>query len=78
MNRLVLIAGDAHPDLAREIAALAGLPIAPASISTFADGETRAVIEADVRRYLMDRRLDALANALRGKEPSSLTAQACR
>jgi hypothetical protein len=29
-------------------------------------------------RYLMDRRLDALAETLRGKQSSSLSAQVCR
>lgn len=48
MNRAV-IAGDAHPELARGIARLAGLPLLPASVGAFADGETRVRIEADVR-----------------------------
>jgi ribose-phosphate pyrophosphokinase len=48
MNR-VLIAGDAHPELAREIARRAELPLAPATIAAFADGETRVRIEEDVR-----------------------------
>jgi ribose-phosphate pyrophosphokinase len=48
MNRAV-IAGDAHPGLAREIARLAGLPLLPAAVSAFADGEVRVRIEADVR-----------------------------
>lgn len=49
MNPAVVIAGDAHPELARQIAELAGRRLVPASISAFADGETRVVIEADVR-----------------------------
>jgi ribose-phosphate pyrophosphokinase len=44
-----LIAGDAHPALARAIAAQAGLPLVAASVSAFADGETRVRIEARVR-----------------------------
>jgi len=49
MNPLALIAGDAHPGLAREIARQAQLPLLPVSISAFADGETRVRIEAEVR-----------------------------
>jgi len=48
MNRL-LIAGDAHPGLAREIARQAGIAQAAVSISSFADGETRVRIEDEVR-----------------------------
>jgi ribose-phosphate pyrophosphokinase len=48
MNR-VLIAGDAHPELGREIARQAGIALASTSISSFADGETRVRIEDDVR-----------------------------
>ena len=49
MKNTALIAGDAHPELAREIARKAGVPIIPAAISAFADGETRIGIEGDVR-----------------------------
>jgi ribose-phosphate pyrophosphokinase len=49
MKNTALIAGDAHPELAREIAQKAGMPIIPAAISAFADGETRIRIEGDVR-----------------------------
>ena len=48
MKPLALVAGDAHPGLAREIARQAQVPMLPASISAFADGETRVRIEADV------------------------------
>jgi ribose-phosphate pyrophosphokinase len=48
MNR-ALIAGDAHPELAREIARQAGIAQAAVSISAFADGETRVRIEDDMR-----------------------------
>jgi ribose-phosphate pyrophosphokinase len=44
----VLLAGDAHPDLAHAVARLCGATRIPASISAFADGETRIRIEADV------------------------------
>jgi ribose-phosphate pyrophosphokinase len=49
MNPTALIAGDAHPRLARDIAREAGLPLLPAQVGAFADGETRVRIEADVR-----------------------------
>jgi ribose-phosphate pyrophosphokinase len=49
MSHAVVIAGDAHPDLAREVAGLAGRRLVPATITAFADGETRVAIEADVR-----------------------------
>jgi ribose-phosphate pyrophosphokinase len=45
----VLLAGDAHPGLAREIARRAGITQAAVSIASFADGETRVRIEDDVR-----------------------------
>jgi ribose-phosphate pyrophosphokinase len=44
----MLVSGDAHPELARAIAHLARLPLAAASLSSFADGETRVRIEEDV------------------------------
>jgi ribose-phosphate pyrophosphokinase len=46
---LALIAGDAHPRLAEEIARLIGTALTPASVSSFADGETRARIDGEVR-----------------------------
>ena len=49
MTALALLAGDAHPELARNIAAHAGATVVPGRISAFADGETRVRIEADVR-----------------------------
>jgi ribose-phosphate pyrophosphokinase len=45
---LCILPGDAHPDLARAIAHLAGLPLGAVAISAFADGETRVRIEEDV------------------------------
>lgn len=47
--RRLLIAGDAHPGLARDVAQQAGIAQAALSISSFADGETRVRIEDDVR-----------------------------
>jgi len=49
MTPAALIAGDAHPQLAHDIAREAGLPLLPVQIGAFADGETRVRIEADVR-----------------------------
>lgn len=45
----ILLAGDAHPGLAREISRQAGIAQAAVSIASFADGETRVRIEDDVR-----------------------------
>jgi ribose-phosphate pyrophosphokinase len=49
MSAAVILAGDAHPRLARDIAQQAGLPLVNASIAAFADGETRVRIEGDIR-----------------------------
>ena len=46
---IALAPGDAHPELARAIAALAGATLVPTLISAFADGESRVRIEADVQ-----------------------------
>ena len=46
---IALIAGDAHPRLADEIARLAGAVPIQASVSAFADGETRVRIDADLQ-----------------------------
>ena len=44
-----VLAGNAHPALAREIARETGLPLLEASISSFADGETQVRILQRVR-----------------------------
>jgi ribose-phosphate pyrophosphokinase len=49
MKNIALIAGDAHPELAREIAQGAGAEMIPATITAFADGETQVRIDGDVR-----------------------------
>jgi ribose-phosphate pyrophosphokinase len=49
MSAIALVAGDAHPQLAREIARSLGTALVPVSVSAFADGETRVRIEAEVR-----------------------------
>jgi len=49
MSAIALVAGDAHPQLAREIGRSMGTPLVPVSVSAFADGETRVRIEAEVR-----------------------------
>jgi ribose-phosphate pyrophosphokinase len=41
----VLVPGDAHPALARDIARRAGMPLVEAAVAAFADGETRVRIE---------------------------------
>lgn len=43
------IAGDAHPELARAIAAASNATLVPASVTTFADGELRVEIGGTVR-----------------------------
>lgn len=48
MNRTSVIAGNAHPELGRRLAALAGATLVPAGISAFADGETSVRIEGEV------------------------------
>jgi ribose-phosphate pyrophosphokinase len=49
MSPGVIIAGDAHPALAQSIAREAKLALVPASIASFADGETRVRLEGEVR-----------------------------
>jgi len=46
---VALIAGDAHPALAQQIARQANADLIPASVSAFADGESRVRIEAEVQ-----------------------------
>jgi ribose-phosphate pyrophosphokinase len=43
-----LIAGDAHPALARRVADAAGAELVPCTLSAFADGETRVRIQGDL------------------------------
>jgi ribose-phosphate pyrophosphokinase len=45
---IALAAGDAHPQLAQDLARRCGVAVVPTSVSAFADGETRIRIEADV------------------------------
>jgi ribose-phosphate pyrophosphokinase len=49
MGQMIVIAGDAHPDLARALAAMAGKRLVQAAVTAFADGETRLVIDAELR-----------------------------
>ena len=49
MRTPAIVVGDAHPELARDIAAIADAELIPAGVSAFADGETRVRIDADVR-----------------------------
>ena len=46
---ITLLAGDAHPALAHQIARLTEATLVPATVSAFADGETRVRIDADIR-----------------------------
>jgi alkane 1-monooxygenase len=57
-----------------ELHAMHGAPRLPASYFTM----FCVALVPPLWRYLMDRRLDALADAQRGKQPSSLTGQVCR
>jgi ribose-phosphate pyrophosphokinase len=43
-----VVAGDAHPLLARRVANAAGLALLPRTVERFADGETRVRIEGEV------------------------------
>lgn len=49
MKNIAIIAGDAHPDLARGIAQAADATVIAAAVAAFADGETRVRIEGEVR-----------------------------
>jgi len=49
MSAIALVAVDAHPQLARDIAHSMEKALVPVTVSAFADGETRVRIEADVR-----------------------------
>jgi len=46
---LAVLAGDAHPALAAQVAGLCGARLLPCPVSAFADGETRVRIDADLR-----------------------------
>ena len=45
----VIVPGDAHPALARDIAQQAGVALAEVSVAAFADGETRVRLASPVR-----------------------------
>ena len=48
MRPFIVIAGDAHPALARRVAELASAKLVPTTVGAFADGESRVHIESDV------------------------------
>lgn len=48
-RRLKVFSGNAHPDLAREIAAYIGVPLGAAKVSRFSNGEIQVVIDESVR-----------------------------
>jgi ribose-phosphate pyrophosphokinase len=45
---IAIVAGDANPELAQDVAGLCCACLIPAAVTAFADGETRVRIEADV------------------------------
>jgi ribose-phosphate pyrophosphokinase len=47
--QVAVLAGDAHPALAAQIAGLCGARLLACPVSAFADGETRVRIDADLR-----------------------------
>ena len=47
-SNIAIVAGDAHPDLAYDVARLCGAPVIPTTVAAFADGETRVRIDAEV------------------------------
>lgn len=84
---IALLSGDAHPQLARAIAQLTEATVLPATLSAFADGETRVRIEAEVQDadlYIVQptstptnerlMTLALLADAARGAGASRVTA----
>lgn len=48
-TEMKLFTGSAHPELARQIADYAGLPLGDATVKAFADGETCVRINEDIR-----------------------------
>jgi ribose-phosphate pyrophosphokinase len=46
---MVLISGSAHPELAKEISAIIGVPLADADIKRFSDGEVYVQINHNLR-----------------------------
>jgi ribose-phosphate pyrophosphokinase len=48
-GELKLLTGSANPELARKLADYLGVPLAPADVSRFSDGEIRVNIEENVR-----------------------------
>lgn len=48
-RRLKVFSGNAHPELAREIAAYIGVPLGAAKVSRFSNGEIQVVIDESVR-----------------------------
>jgi ribose-phosphate pyrophosphokinase len=47
-SNIAIVAGDAHPGLAYDVARLCGAPVIPTTVAAFADGETRVRIDAEV------------------------------
>ena len=72
---LQLLAGNANPELAEEISARLGVPLTPAKISRFADGEVSIQILENVRRATRRAIPRAIPRAIRRNDwRNSLTA----
>ena len=48
-NNIKIFTGNSHPELAREIAEILGVPVGKSKVSTFSDGEISVDINETVR-----------------------------
>ena len=75
-KKIKIFTGNSHPELAKEIADLLGLPLGNAKVSTFSDGEISVDINETVRGvdvFIVDRkstRLNSSHNVI-SRMPSS-------
>jgi ribose-phosphate pyrophosphokinase len=51
MQNSHIFTGNSNPALAKAVAGILGVPISPATVSTFSDGETRVEIDVNVRGH---------------------------
>jgi N-terminal domain of ribose phosphate pyrophosphokinase len=49
LDTLVLISGTSHPELAKEVSSLVGVPLADAELKRFADGEVSVQLNENLR-----------------------------
>lgn len=49
LDTLVLISGTSHPELAKEVSGLVGVPLADADLKRFADGEVSVQVNENLR-----------------------------